>query len=112
MAYCSKCGSEVSEQDNFCSSCGALLSQSTHEGFQYAGFWRRLVASLIDGIILSGAGAIIGKLFGISSSIDPMAFYEYGYSVGYESDPNMVIFRIISALLAWLYYAAFESSSN
>ena len=110
MSYCPKCGSEVSAQDNFCSSCGNLISATKYERFSYAGFWRRFAAIFIDGIIVSGAWTIISKLFGIPSPVDPLSIYDLEYSLGAEQVATIFRLRIVAAVLAWLYYAAFESS--
>jgi len=55
---------------------------------EYAGFWRRFVAILIDGILLGIIGAIL------TSQMD-------------DSTAGTV-----SALIGWLYYAGMESSSR
>lgn len=106
MSYCPRCGSGVSQQDNFCSNCGNLLHSSKEKRSKYAGFWLRLVAAFIDGIIVSGAWTIVAKLIGISPPIDPMTMYEYG------DEPGMgfSIWHLINIMMAWLYYASFESS--
>ena len=70
MNYCSNCGSELGENDRFCSNCGMQIVPYKEERFKYAGFWRRFVAALIDGIIISGAGSIIAKILDIPTSID------------------------------------------
>jgi len=51
---------------------------------EYAGFWKRLAASLIDGIILS----IVARILGL----------EYTYGLLYTA-------------ITWLYFAGLESSS-
>lgn len=115
MSYCPKCGSKLSEDDNFCSNCGAAISSSnnfSYGRFKYAGFWRRFLAAFIDIIILSVVWTIIFEIVGNLSSVDPMSFYEYGYSVAYELDPEIVIWQFVVALATWIYYAAFESSSR
>ncbi|MBV8189128.1 MAG: RDD family protein [Alphaproteobacteria bacterium] len=66
----------------------------------YGGFWIRLVAYIIDAIILGIVGAILGAIFGISmmsaSDID-------------HYDPTI---NIVSLVIAWLYFALFESSAR
>lgn len=57
--YCSQCGTEVGPAAGFCGQCGAALRAQPDTGFeldgvvQYAGFWIRLLALIVDGIVLS-----------------------------------------------------------
>lgn len=92
------------------------LAQASYGGVTYAGFWLRLVAHLLDGLIcglafvillipvfaLTGAGAFFSKL-GSSDDIsdDVTALIVLGF-VG--------VF-LGALLLSWLYYAFAESSS-
>ena len=66
----------------------------------YGGFWIRLVAYIIDAIILGIVGAILGAIFGLSlmSGAD-MEHY----------DPTL---NIVSLIIGWLYFALFESSER
>jgi len=59
----------------------------------YAGFWRRFVAALIDGIILAIAVVSVGLIF---------SFEEEGEIRG----------SILGLLVSWLYYALQESSPS
>jgi uncharacterized RDD family membrane protein YckC len=61
----------------------------------YGGFWRRLVASLIDGVIL---GVVQGLLFPV------LARTEFGPTLGAPG------FGILAALMYWLYFAGLEGS--
>lgn len=142
--YCSKCGSEISPSTAYCPTCGQTvplsvptaplpsLSPVSHESFPpapmipanasygavvYAGFWLRLVAYIIDGIIsclvfaillvplfvLTGAGAALGRIISQGDIGDDLsAFLGAGFILGF--------FGII-LLVSWLYYALSESSS-
>jgi len=57
----------------------------------YAGFWRRFVALLIDGIILSLAGVLIGFVFG---------------------EPPGRFNSLVSTIAGWLYFSLMESSEK
>jgi uncharacterized RDD family membrane protein YckC len=59
MAHCSNCGSEMSDAATACPQCGhpTAVGASTN---QYAGFGIRFVALLIDVVILSILGAVLG----------------------------------------------------
>lgn len=70
---------------------------------EYAGFWIRLVAYIIDAIILGIAGAVLGALFG----------GVIGATGGDMSDPlggaNLFL-NLISLVLGIAYFAGLESS--
>jgi uncharacterized RDD family membrane protein YckC len=61
----------------------------------YGGFWRRLFASLIDGVIL---GAVQGLLFPVLARTD------VGAALGAPG------FGILAGLMYWLYFAGLEGS--
>lgn len=57
VKICSNCGAENLDFARFCSQCGLRLTGETETRMgsvyvEYAGFWRRLVASIIDSIIM------------------------------------------------------------
>jgi uncharacterized RDD family membrane protein YckC len=66
----------------------------------YAGFWKRFAASLIDLIITMIGGAIIGFFFGITMV------------AGGTDDPDVLesLGNILGFFLGWLYYSVMESS--
>ena len=72
---CDACGTENRRGSSFCASCGkglygpATLSgeEAAREplaGFEYAGFWIRLVAALVDGVILFVVAIILALITG------------------------------------------------
>lgn len=76
VQYCSECGQPWPPEDLarfadrlICSNCKITYAQKLREGvassgtFEYAGFWIRFVAALLDGIILFVAGIIVQLLF-------------------------------------------------
>jgi uncharacterized RDD family membrane protein YckC len=65
----------------------------------YGGFWIRFVAYIIDAIILGIVGAILGAIFGVSMMS------------GDVQDYNPAL-NIVSLVIAWLYFALFESSAR
>ncbi|MGH9741605.1 MAG: RDD family protein [Candidatus Acidiferrum sp.] len=86
-------------------------------GVEYAGFWLRAVAYLIDAIIsgvaflilliplfvLTGAGAALGKIISDDDvGSDLGAFMGFGFIFGFVA---------IVLVVSWLYYAISESSS-
>ncbi len=145
--YCSKCGVNLAAGAAFCGSCGtptgtpaaavaratappAYVGGSSHaayadpaglvvsRGFSYAGFWLRLVASLIDGVIMGVAGGVLFVplfiLSGVGAHIGGLA-QRHG-----QPDPALLVglfgmilvFAAISLLIQWLYHAYLESGEK
>ncbi|MGH9712892.1 MAG: RDD family protein [Candidatus Acidiferrales bacterium] len=134
--YCSKCGKEVNEGAAFCSACGAAMasppiapdtagpsyaspvqpSWTPQASTGYAGFWLRLVAYIIDGILVGAVFGVLGMFslifVGIGSlrtlmtdlntpdAVLPAAFVSV-----------LIIVGIVGTLATWLYYAYMESST-
>jgi uncharacterized RDD family membrane protein YckC len=145
--YCSKCGVNLAAGAAFCGSCGtptgtpaaaiarpsvppSYVGGSSHaayadpaglvvsRGFTYAGFWLRLVASLIDGVIMGlAAGVLLVPVFiltGMGTHLDGLA------ARGGRPDPAILIgffgmilvFAAVSTLIQWLYHAYLESGET
>lgn len=68
----------------------------------YAGFWKRVLASIIDSIVLLMAGFVLGLLLGFTGIFGPLTGSE---------EFEFELENIFSILIAWLYYALMESSS-
>jgi uncharacterized RDD family membrane protein YckC len=68
MKPCSNCGKENDETAMYCQACGSALQTQTTPATavaNYAGFWQRFVAVLIDAIIISAAtGTAVIATFG------------------------------------------------
>ena len=145
--YCSKCGANLAAGTAFCGSCGTPTgtpvaaiarpavspayvggsSQAAYadpaglvvsRGFTYAGFWLRVVASLIDGIIMGAAmGVLLVPLFlltGIGARFNGMA------QRNGQPDPAIIfgflgmmfVFVVVAVLIQWLYHAYLESGET
>ena len=57
--YCPKCGLRITDNARYCSNCGTdLMLEGGEQSYvevvigEHAGFWRRFVAWIIDGIIV------------------------------------------------------------
>ena len=118
--YCHTCGAPNDDPAVFCKKCGtALQSDGLAENgvaparstaVQYAGFWRRFAAALIDGLINAPVSFVIQMLFGVSpfsgglvKTLDtPDELFRY--LVRYIVAHSLVM------VLAWLYSALMESS--
>jgi len=71
--------------------------------FEYAGFWRRFVALIIDSAVLFGFFFIIDSIITIFTA--PLF-------VSSRMGASFAQTTILAALLGWLYYTLFESSSK
>lgn len=128
--YCNQCGKEVTDTDRFCNACGVALTGSTStddsrpisnnnsplppvsnnsfsDDFVYAGFWWRVLAYLIDAIILSIGYWFVGLLLGLNGWLFLGADYKYWATVGVTL---VVIYTVLTFIAPWLYYSLMESS--
>ncbi len=71
----------------------------------YVGFWWRVLATLIDGIVTGVAGAIIGGVLGFGIGI------AMGAGTQMEAVANGVG-NLVGIVLGWLYSALMESSAQ
>jgi uncharacterized RDD family membrane protein YckC len=118
--YCRQCGNPVQEGTNFCPQCGASQESSpplvqkavavvpAHaEGVVYAGFWRRVVAMVLDMIISSLAALIVvvplAFILGVSIAGTTMAPHAKGL--------GQILGNVVSIALSWLYFTLMESSA-
>lgn len=110
---CPSCGTENSPGARFCRSCGVAFApqegmddQGVSMGYggampgayaapQYAGFWIRVVAYIIDAIILGIVGGIIGAVLG-----------------GILGNGGLVVIQLIGIAIGIAYFAYFESSER
>lgn len=122
--FCSKCGANIPDAATFCSACGQptgglpappappVSSAVARPVVQYAGFWLRFVAWIIDRIILQVVSWIVLLPFLASLGIE-------GFFRGRPPRPEEMfplfghIFRFVLIFLAisWLYYALLENST-
>jgi uncharacterized RDD family membrane protein YckC len=65
----------------------------------YGGFWIRLVAYIIDAILLGILGGVLASIFGVSLMQTDWEHY----------DPTL---NLVSFAIGWLYFALLESSER
>ena len=140
--YCSKCGAAVPQNATFCTACGQPVSQPStlaanvpsyataatpiarpygyaaspsFPGVAYAGFWLRVVAHFIDGIL---AGIVFVILFLIAfAMVGPGRFRALAEGSNPEEffTPEVIAIIVMlagtSIVMMWLYYAWMESST-
>ena len=99
---CQICGQDNPPEASFCANCGAVLVAAVEPtapvapevAVKYAGFWTRLGASIIDGIIIWFIPSVLSRL--LLSNI-----YGYGFSIL----PSFL--SIFWFPVSWLYYWLF-----
>ncbi len=83
---------------------------------QYAGFWRRFVASLLDGLILGVVFTIISFIFGAGmfGMMNGRTDYNSPEAVAVMTRAlsGLFMFILVEVALSWLYFAFLESSKN
>ena len=116
--FCSACGSEIAETSRFCPTCGKAVATATATR-PYAGFWVRLAAYLIDGLI---TGIPVGILFFLAVA-GGLATFPF-VNLGPNPDPQQLVpaflgmivlivpLLLCSAVIRWLYSAGMESSAR
>ncbi len=125
--FCQSCGTKNPENGSYCINCGQSLiglSQNPISGTlsasplgystfpipnHYAGFLKRVGASLIDTVIMVVGGAIIGGIFGFFLG---MLMTLAGISVSTINSTATILGYILGIILNWLYFAIMESSSR
>ena len=124
--YCSKCGSENDASATFCQKCGASLAIPTAPVpsvvvapvvpvvvvatvSPYAGFWIRVLATIIDRLIL---GVVLSPLF----FIYVLPAIIKGSQGGFDEDNPQFVFTVAPAVwiigfaVSWAYEAILTSS--
>jgi len=142
--FCSSCGAKIAEGAAFCGACGGPVGAAAAGtspapaagsmglpaapvaagGVKYAGFWLRLVAHLIDGIVM-GMGFV--ALAGIVVAAVGVGFFRNlaasinvnppGPGAPFPVFPAVLLSLIlvvaaVCIVLSWLYYAWMESSEH
>lgn len=116
--FCPICGKANDLKATFCENCGVVLAVATHPGLPthqappshgmvYAGFWLRLVASLIDGAILN---VVMTPLYFIMFIPMFLSAESGDEEFALLMMPLMCFFYIAAFIASWLYFSWMESS--
>jgi uncharacterized RDD family membrane protein YckC len=136
--YCSKCGTQLADDTVFCSHCGqptgltaarlpgagtaaSGLARPAAAGAMlvvpspYAGFWLRLLAYLIDHILLGVVLGVVAMLAIAAIGISYFRSVIEGLREGTGEFPAELVSVILAAILvmfaaSWIYHAWMESS--
>lgn len=131
--FCTKCGAPNSAQAQFCNRCGTALSPvpaaapssvpaaasapatsapyappQSAIGLRYGGFWIRVVAAIIDAIIVRTLAWPIGLMFGLGGLAGTLGGFPHGAMGLHLLGSGVVIVVIIFG--SWLYEAFMLSS--
>lgn len=126
--FCSKCGANVEQGKAFCSACGqpvaglsvgrpdlapANLQPGAQPAVAYAGFWLRVVAAIIDGLIIGIPLAPIFLLIFVGSfrNLQDLQNMQDPSTLWTILGPKILLVLIISSIASWLYWGLLESSA-
>ena len=132
--FCPKCGKETDASGKFCQWCGAdiesvqsrpVATPEEDEGPEvgiYAGLGRRLIAFIVDFILIIIGGCIVIAFFSLTNGLK-YAYYMTASGVSYHDlteagtldaalGPILAAFGMLFVVIPWLYYAGFESSRS
>lgn len=124
--FCSKCGTQLTEGTAFCSTCGQPVSGPSPRAdvaiayalpviSPYAGFWLRVIAAIIDAILLGIPLLIVigllAVIMGISGGVQNLRPDE-GPGALFAVLGVTFILAVLGIVVVggWLYFALMESS--
>ena len=132
--FCPKCGKETDALGKFCQWCGAdivsipatpIATPEEDEGSDvgiYAGLGRRIVAFIVDLILILLLDAVAVAFLGLFRGLQNLYFFAVRHasvdSLTTEGTSAALFGSIIAAygiviiVIPWLYYAGFESSRS
>jgi uncharacterized RDD family membrane protein YckC len=131
--FCPKCGKETDASGKFCQWCGADIESvqskpiaipEEDEGPEvgvYAGLGRRLIAFIIDIILILLFDLVAAGVFNLFRGFQNLYYYMQGVSpadLTTEGTTAALFGSILAAygltliVIPWLYYAGFESSRS
>ena len=102
--FCNACGLENPSEHGYCTACGQTLDGAARPGpaaptVQYAAFWRRVAALVLDFVLIYGV--YLALSFGVAArrGWSPMNVLA-----------TMLSFYLPMFAMIWLYWAVLESS--
>lgn len=124
--FCHKCGARVDDQAAFCDKCGASLQRPLPgadapppaPGYapaawparvEYAGFWRRLAAAIIDALIMAGVQIAVIYVLRATNVISFDSF-EVGTAEYNRAMLNIYLVACVLLPLEILFFAILEAS--
>lgn len=128
--YCVKCGQQVPDDHRFCMRCGAQMGPApmpaatpqpvtqaaawpvTAQPLRYAGFWRRFVAALIDGVLIGLLWFVLSGLYEFVASriLEATTFSTDGIALGRALWLVSAGRGVLAMLVVFLYFALPEAT--
>ena len=117
--YCHQCGTLNDDQASFCKQCGASLKPTSSQAaapaapgipttfpivVEYAGFWKRFAAYILDMIIVGSVAWVVSFVIGFIIGLM--------FAGSFESELLILLLVPVILILDWLYFALMESSSK
>jgi predicted Zn finger-like uncharacterized protein len=91
-------------QANHCSRCGMVLAAQSGSSI-YAGFWLRVVAAIIDGLVLTAIQVVCGIFLGVTNSL-----VGGGTLAGGAEEPHFLVLLLFNLMLGWAYFTVFTGA--
>jgi uncharacterized RDD family membrane protein YckC len=132
--FCLKCGKETDSSGKFCQWCGADIASVPEKPVAtpeeedgpdigvYAGLGRRLIAFIVDAILILLFGLVAAAVFGLLRGLQNAYFYfvQHVPADQLTTDGSMIAlyssivasYGLLIIVIPWLYYAGFESSRS
>jgi uncharacterized RDD family membrane protein YckC len=132
--FCPKCGKETDASGKFCQWCGADIEsapakaviapedEAAPEVGVYAGLGKRIIAFIIDIILILVFDLVVASVFGLLRGVQNLYFYAYQHAPIESLTPEGTRVALVTSIIAsygilfvvipWLYYASFESSRS
>ncbi len=132
--FCPKCGKETDASGKFCQWCGADIEsapakaviapeeEAAPEVGVYAGLGRRIIAFIIDIILILIFDLVVASALGLLRGVQNLYFYAYQHAPIESLTPEGTMAALVSSIVAaygilfvvipWVYYAGFESSRS
>ena len=132
--FCSRCGQSLTDTANFCSACGearpaltaatppvSLVEPAVAPALdtgpapvmadaapRYAGFWWRVLASLLDGVLSQIVALILGLILGFAFGLVMAIGGSDEETIGLVSG---LLGTVLGILVQWLWFTVPESSA-
>jgi uncharacterized RDD family membrane protein YckC len=98
MAVCKDCSIENEDGSAICRSCGKELNRPVAVGvIEYAGFWKRAAAAVIDSLVIFILGSLAGVVY---------------INVLGNKENLEIASNIIGVFIGWVYFATMESGER
>ena len=131
--FCQRCGASIEGTPSYCPNCGAPVASATAVAAAipaaggyggavatpgatpaYGGFWRRLAAMFLDGLLLNVVCFPISMMFMIpmTTSMQAMRSEDYSPENLAQFFGVYLMLALVSTVLSWLYCALMMASAR